>query len=81
MHGRYPRVQLFPAMAAGVVATTKPDPMIATVAAAAAILRVSVFNFPPLLGAEHTRQPQSAGSVRPGIEGLTVGLGFPSGNP
>jgi hypothetical protein len=46
MHGWYPRVQLPPALAVTVVAM-RPDPMIVTVDATTAILRVRVFTFPP----------------------------------
>ena len=45
MHGRYQGVQLRPAFAA--VVPMRPDPMIVTVDATTAILRVSVFTFPP----------------------------------
>jgi hypothetical protein len=44
MHGLYPRVQLRAAFAVTVV-PMRPDPMIVTVAATTAILRVNVFTF------------------------------------
>jgi hypothetical protein len=46
MHGLYPGVQLRAALAVTVV-PIRPDPMIVTVDATTAILRVSVFTFPP----------------------------------